>query len=366
MISRKRKSYLDDYLDEIREHANKTGANKAALFDFFKDKYGEETFKSYSTFSHYMNNHQILCGHAKDKLPHVLYETNPGVQLQVDWVEGLKIELKNGEIIEYNLFSATWSYSRLHFFIYTKTKTTEDFLRCLIEVFYRSNGTPLTVLTDNMSAVAACTGQSRKKHSLIQQFEKDTGIHIQLCNPRSPQTKGKCESANRFAKRLQAWQGTLESESELIEKIELLNRNVNQKNNETTHIPPIVLFEKEKEHLRPVANKILLETYLKDVDTQIVPPTLLVHHKGNKYSVSKKFIHERVKLVPCQDKLYIYSNMNVIAIHTIQDQKINYRLEDYQEALQDQMPYKEEDDIAQMAEENLKRLEDPTFFERSV
>lgn len=45
MISRKRKSYLDDYLDEIREHANKTGANKAALFDFFKDKYGEDVFR---------------------------------------------------------------------------------------------------------------------------------------------------------------------------------------------------------------------------------------------------------------------------------------------------------------------------------
>lgn len=73
-----------------------------------------------------------------------------------------------------------------------------------------------------------------------------------------------------------------------------------------------------------------------------------------------------LNIVPHLGKVVIYSNMNIIAIHTIQDQKINYRLEDYQEALQDQMPYKEEDDIAQMAEENLKRLEDPTFFERSV
>lgn len=39
---------------------------------------------------------------------------------------------KHGELFEFNIFSTTLGYSRLHNFIYSKTKTREDVERCLM------------------------------------------------------------------------------------------------------------------------------------------------------------------------------------------------------------------------------------------
>ena len=66
---------------------------------------------------------------------HIRYETQPGYQIQVDWKESLKIETKTGEIIKFNLFAATLGYSRKHVFIISKTRTTANIPRCLIETF---------------------------------------------------------------------------------------------------------------------------------------------------------------------------------------------------------------------------------------
>ena len=51
----------------------------------------------------------------------------------------------------------------------------------------------------------------------IKQFEKDLGLNIKLCGVRSPETKGKDESANRFLAGLQPYDGEFENETELIE-----------------------------------------------------------------------------------------------------------------------------------------------------
>ncbi|HIX81162.1 MAG TPA: ribonuclease H-like domain-containing protein, partial [Candidatus Erysipelatoclostridium merdavium] len=66
-------------------------------------------------------------------------------------------------------------------------------------------------------------------------------------------------------------------------------------------MPPHILFEKEKEYLRPLPNKVMLDSYVDNVITQIVPPTLLVTYNGSGYSVPTKFINKRVKLVPIEN-----------------------------------------------------------------
>ena len=106
-----------------------------------------------------------------------------------------------------------------------------------------------------------------------------------------------------------------------------INQRINEENNKTTQLPPLTLFQKEKEYLAPLPNEILFESYIVEVKTQIVPPTLLVRYQGAEYSVAKQFINKRVKFVPIEDKLYIYHNMKIIAIHQITKQKINYKYE---------------------------------------
>jgi transposase len=61
---------------------------------------------------------------------------------------------------------------------------------------------PREVLTDNMAAIVTVSGGARRKHPRILQFGRDFGLRIRLCRARSPQTKGKVESSNRFLDRL--------------------------------------------------------------------------------------------------------------------------------------------------------------------
>ena len=106
--------------------------------------------------------------------PHVRYETKPGQQLQVDWKENLRMTTIHGD----NLMTSTLGYSRKHIFVYTKGKTTEDFLRCIIDTLYRPGGAPEHILTDNLTAVVSITNGSKRRHQKIRAFEKDIKVKI--------------------------------------------------------------------------------------------------------------------------------------------------------------------------------------------
>jgi transposase len=351
-ITRKRESGFEPYKDEIIQLMNKLGVTKKAVYEYLKDKY--DKLPSYSQFRKYTQKQGIML--PKDTTPHVRYETKPGQQLQVDWKEGLRMISKHGEVIDFNVYSATLGHSRYHKFIYSRTKTTEDFLRCTIDTFNQLGGVPKEILTDNMSAVVSINNGSKRKHKKILQFEKDLGSNIRLCKPRSPQTKGKDESANRFLAWLKPYDGEFEDEAELIHILERINQKVNQEVNQTTYVPPCVLFEKEKEYLTPLPNNVLLDSYVENVEVQSVPQTLLVRFKGSGYSVPKQFIHKRVKLIPIDDKLYIYYSTQLIAIHTLTNKKFNYNQRHYVEAL-NQTIKNDELDIEQIAQENLALLD---------
>ena len=47
-----------------------------------------------------------------------------------------------GEVFKFNIFTATLGFSRLHTFTYSKTRTTEDFLRCTIDTFNKIGAVP--------------------------------------------------------------------------------------------------------------------------------------------------------------------------------------------------------------------------------
>lgn len=351
---RKRGSICDQYYEEAKELLSKPGITVKAAYEFLLKKYSinGQFDMTYSNFRSYLWHKGIKSNKSKET-PHVRYESKPGEQLQMDWKENLKITTKHGDVIKFHLLTCTLGYSRLHSFVYSETRTSEDLIRCLIETLRLLGGVPQKILTDNMPSVISISNGRRTKRPQIIQFEKDVGFIFQLCKVRTPQTKGKDESANRFANWLKPYDGQIEDKNELLEIIEHLNRRVNEQINQTTNLPPITLFKKEKEYLSPLPNKILLENYIAEVRTQIVPPTLLVNYNGSGYSTPKQFIGKRVKAVPIEDKLYIYHNTQLIAIHTITKQKFNYQDNHYIESLKESIPWKEKDDIEKMALENL-------------
>ena len=352
--SRNKSSVLDEYKEEIEVILNEAGVNKIGAYEYLIYKYGN--ICTYSNFKQYTLKHNMK--KKKAQTVHVRYETEPGHQIQVDWKESLKIETKTGEIIKFNLFVATLGYSRKHVFIISKTRTTEDVLRCLIETFKYLGGVPREILTDNMSSLVTIFKHDKRKHPEVLAFEKDLGVEIKFCKVRTPETKGKVESANRFISRITAFNKKIENEEELYAIVKRIMKHSNEQNNQTTNLPPNVLFKKEKEYLQPLPNKCLLDDYTLPIFSQKVPNTLLVNYKGRGYSVPKKFIDKKVILKPIENKLYIYYNTELVTIHNITNQKMNYQENHYKEALASNFYNSEKYDIKKLSDKNLELLKE--------
>ncbi len=317
MPKRKKREYhseFDDYIDIIKTKFEEPGNTKRGVYEFLLDKYEINT--SYNNFKAYCLRKNLKLSKLSLK-PHPRYETDRGEHLQVDWKEDLELVSRHGEVFNFNIYSATLGYSRKHVFLYTANKTESDFLRCSIDTFKILGGLPKKIITDNMSAVVTVKGNKKYKHPKILVFEKDTGVKIKLCKARTPQTKGKDESANRFVNRLNAYNNDFEDLNDLLRIIDNHNLRCNEECNQTTKIPPNILFQKEKEYLLPLPNQAMLESYLDSSFIKTVPETMLINYKGNSYSVPKEYIGKSVKCVPDNNKLYIYFNTKLIMINLI-------------------------------------------------
>ena len=141
------------------------GVSKVAAYQYLVGKY-IDFHKNYSTFKSFTLRKNIIPTKTKVE-PHIRYETKLREQLQVDWKESVKMTSKQGEVFDFNIYTANTSYSRLHLFSYSKTKTTEDFIRCTIETFRKLGGIPNHILTDNMSAVVSITNGTKSKNYKI-------------------------------------------------------------------------------------------------------------------------------------------------------------------------------------------------------
>ena len=142
----------------------------------------------------------------------------------------------------------------------------------------------------------------------------------------------------------------------MIKIFERITKEVNKQVNQTTNMPPIDLFQKEKEYLQPLPNEIIINKYLDTMIPAKVSNTLLVYYKGCEYSVPSKFIGKTVKLNILNNKLYIYYNKELIVVHDISDKKFNYKEEHYKEALLNNIKYKTETQIDELAKRNLELL----------
>ena len=352
--SKKRKSIskLSKYKEEIKEKINYAGATKAGVYQYMIERHND--IGSYSNFSHFIRKEKLMKKQTKNN-PHPRYETPFGEQLQFDWKETITMVNKCGEVFEFNIFSAVLSASRFHVFEYSKNKTREDVERCLVKTFKKIKGLPKKILTDNMSSIV--NHNTRKFVPEFINFCKDIGVEARHCKVKKCMTKGKVESQNRFMSWLIPYNNEFETEEDLIKIIDNISKKVNQEINDTTGSTPIFLYSKEKEYLKPLPNKELLERYENDIKSFKVPNTFLVTYKGNGYSVPPQYINKVVKLTELDNKLYIYYNENLISCHDISNNKINYKQEHYQEGMSYWINEHSKLNIDEVVENNLKELE---------
>ena len=128
--------------------------------------------------------------------PVVRFETTPGEQMQVDWVE-----FRKGKNPLY-AFCATLGFSRMSFVEFVTDMKVQTLIACHDHAFEYFRGVPRKVLYDNMKTVVlerdAAGEDAHRFHSGFLDYARHCGFIIKLCRPYRAKTKGKVERFNGY------------------------------------------------------------------------------------------------------------------------------------------------------------------------
>ena len=152
-------------------------------------------------------------------------------------------------------------------------------------------------------------------------FADDFHFKIKLAKPRHPFTKGKVETINKFLDWLLPYEGEFETEADLIEILNKINNKVNTQVCQATGVPPLLLFQKEKEYLQSLPNHKVIESYMSNNRQTTVQKDSLITYKNSKYSVPSAYIGKSVYIRETENKLLIYYNTECIAVHNLSVQR---------------------------------------------
>ena len=346
--TRNKSSKLDKYSSIIKEKLQYKGVHIKSVYEFLIDKYSFENVGTYSNFHKYVVKNKFFVNKNKSKT--VRYETRPGKQAQVDWKEDMDLISKHGEVFNFNVFSFKLGNSRYVYYEYRKEKTREDLFECLINAFKFIGGVPEEILFDNMASVVDIN--TGKVNAKFLAFAKDMGFKVKRCKPRTPKTKGKVETCNKFIEWLIPYNNEFEDEKDLIDLICMINTKVNTTVNQTTRVTPMFLFQKEKEYLLPISRQSILDQYTKKIKKYLVYPDSLIYYNNKRYSVPSKYIGQYVNVQQIDSYLYIYFNTFLIGKHKISEKIFNYEKEHYKELLA--LTVKDEVKLEEYTNNNLK------------
>ena len=126
----------------------------------------------------------------------IRFETDPGIQAQVDWKESLKFKTKDGETIKFNVFLMILGFSRTKFLMVTETRDLQQVEFLLACAFRYFGGVPHEILFDNMRSII---DKARTQYiepvfkENFKVFAEDCGFVPKACVAYRSETKGKVE-----------------------------------------------------------------------------------------------------------------------------------------------------------------------------
>ena len=321
------KSMLDPYKEIISTKLKNSNIPATGIYFLLKTKYD---FKGkYGIVKKYVSS-------VKEKIITELtirFETVKGYQSQVDWKEKMKLHNVNGTEYVVSIFLIVLGNSRFKYIELTFDQTQPTLFKCLINAFKYFGGITEEVLFDNMKTIVDRVKSDYSDvviNTKAMQFSKDAGFKIVTCIPYRPRTKGKVETLAKIMNRLKAYDYEFNDINELNEVVKQLNYNLNyvEKSQAIDEIP-IVLFEKEKEYLKPV-NCEILENYCLPNKTYKVSNESMIKYHGIKYSVPIQFIGKDIIVSEEDNVIHLYYNKDFICTYQKNtNYKYNYKEKDY-------------------------------------
>lgn len=120
-------------------------------------------------------------------------ETPPGAQAQADWAHFPNV-LVAGREVDLLAFSLQLSFSRGDVVVWSESAAQLAWLSVHNEAFARLGGVPATVRVDNVkTAISRGAGAWGVINATYRRYAQVARFHVDACQPRSPEAKGKVE-----------------------------------------------------------------------------------------------------------------------------------------------------------------------------
>ena len=120
-------------------------------------------------------------------------ETPAGAQAQVDWAEFPGVFL-GGEVVDLVALIVTLSWSRKQAVVWARSKDMLSWQACHTACLQRLGGVPAVLRIDNVkTAIAKGAGAWGVINETYRRFAAQLRFHVDACQPRHPQGKGKVE-----------------------------------------------------------------------------------------------------------------------------------------------------------------------------
>ena len=215
-------SKLDPYRTIIKAKVD-LGCTGSSIYHFIKKK-GYDG--KYSILRDYVRSIKV----EGEQKATIRFETNPGLQAQVDWKEGMQLINRRGEIFEINIFLMLLGYSRTKYFELTIDRNQETLMMAMINGFRYFQGVPKEIIFDNMKTVidrSRTNYQQAVVNETFYQFSKDMGFEVWPCKAYRPQTKGKVEALAKLTSRLNPYNNEFDTLEELEEIVREVMNDIN-------------------------------------------------------------------------------------------------------------------------------------------
>jgi transposase len=350
-------SKLDDYKATIINKVDIYGCTAMAVYKFIRKRgYSGK----YSIVADFVKHHKDT----ETKKATIRFETNPGLQAQVDWKEDMTLVNRIGQAYKVNIFLMVMGFSRKKFIMITSDRSQETLFQCMIEAFKFYGGLPHEILFDNMKTVVNHAKSSFAQTVFNDRFEpfaKDMGFIPVACRPYRPQTKGKAEALAKLMNRLKAYNEEFDTWDDLIAISNEFLTDINQEISQGCDDIPDELFKKEKEYLLPLPHMELLNSYISRQEEKTYPVNResMIKYEGRKYSVPTRYIGERMTVIKeDNDTLSIYYNKQLVVCHAVTNRKYNYTVDTACDILKsDAMKDRSDAEILDFVKNNLLNMD---------
>ena len=349
-------SMLDPYKEIIKTKLENNNIPATGIYFLLKTKYNFQG--KYGIVRKYVAT-------VKEKIITELtirFETIKGYQSQVDWKEKMKLHDVFGNKYVVSIFLIVLGNSRYKYIELTTDQAQATLFKCLTNAFKYFEGTTEEILFDNMKTIVDRTKSDFTEvvlNSKAIQFSKDAGFKIVTCRCYRPKTKGKVETLAKIMNRLKAFDNEFKDFLELDKIVKQLNYELNyNEKSQATKERPIVLYEKEKEYLKPV-NYHILENYCIPEKTYKVSNESMINYQGIKYSVPICYVGKNITVLDEDNVIHLYYSKKLICTYKKNTNfKYNYKENDYIDILKHSaFTDKTDTELEEYIKKNLKSLD---------